>query len=130
MTPAQRQQLKKLLFALRDELSGKSPVRIKPNRTSDEKVGGDEDEQPLNEMLNAIASNRNKVQGAVLEKVERALLKLEESPDDFGACEECGEDIAFGRLKAMPYVEFCVTCQSAKDGPRGRATRKKLTDYT
>jgi len=130
MTAAQRQQLKKLLLSLVGELSGKGPQRIAPNRTSAEDSGGDTDEQPLNEMLQAIASNRNKNLGAVLIKVEKALAKLEETPEDYGACEECGEDIAFGRLKAMPYAELCVTCQGTKDSPRGRPTRRKITDYS
>ena len=42
---------------------------------------------------------------------------------------ECGEEIGEGRLKAMPYAEFCVTCQTKRD-PAKTATRKKLTDYT
>lgn len=130
MTSAQRQQLKKLLLSLRDELSGKGPLTIAPNRTSDEDSGGDLDEQPLNEMLQAIASNRNKNQGVVLVKVEKALQKLTETPDEFGTCEECEEDIAFARLKAMPYAELCVACQGGKDSAgRGRPTRTKLTDY-
>lgn len=129
MTPAQRTQFKKLLLALREELTGKGPKRIEPNRTSEAEVGGDEDEQPLNEMLQAIASNRNKNSEGVLVRVEKALRKLADEPDEYGVCEECGEDIAAGRLKAMPYAELCVTCQGGKDAPRGRPTRKKLTDY-
>ena len=39
------------------ELTGKTIAKIEPNRTDDAKVGGDEDEQPLNEMLQAIASD-------------------------------------------------------------------------
>lgn len=129
MTPAQRNQFKKLLLALREELSGKGPKRIEPNRTSEAEVGGDEDEQPLNEMLQAIASNRNKNSEGVLIRVEKALRKLADDPEEYGVCEECGEDVALGRLKAMPYAELCVTCQGGKDAPRGRHTRKKLTDY-
>ena len=130
MTSAQRQQFKKLLLQLRDEITGKGRQKIAPNRTSEEKVGGDEDDQPLNEMLQAIASNRNKNNELVLIRVEKALTKLEQSPEDYGACEECGEDIATGRLKAMPYAELCVGCQGGKDSPKGRPTRRKITDYT
>lgn len=129
MTNAQREEIRKLLLALRDELSGKGPQRIEPNRTDDARIGGDEDEQPLNEMLQSIASSRNRNLDGMLTRVEKALAKLREDPDAFGECEECGDEIAFGRLKAMPYAEFCVTCQGAKDGPKGPATRRKLTDY-
>ena len=30
---------------------------------------------------------------------------------EYGTCVECGEDIAPARLRAMPEVETCVTCQ-------------------
>ena len=44
-------------------------------------------------------------------------------------CEECNEELPLGRLRAMPYAELCVPCQSKQDAPRGGHTRRKLTDY-
>jgi DnaK suppressor protein len=128
VTDAQREELRKLLLALHGELTGKTPLRIEPNRTDDARVGGDEDEQPLNEMIQTIASNRNRSDAATLALVRRALEKLASDPDSFGECEECGDEIAPGRLKAMPYAQLCVACQGKKD-PRTLPTRKRLTDY-
>ena len=129
MTPRQRSELKAALLALRAELTGTGPLRIDPNRTDEARVGGDEDEQPLNEMLQSIASKRNKNNEGVLRLVDKALQKLAESPDDYGLCEACDEDIALKRLVAMPYADLCVACQGKRDGPKGGPTRKKLTDY-
>jgi DnaK suppressor protein len=129
VTNAQREEIRKLLLALHDELSGKGLQKIEPNRTDEARIGGDEDEQPLNEMLQTIASSRNRTLEGMLARVDKALAKLREDPDSFGECEECGDEIVHGRLKAMPYAEYCVTCQGAKDGPKGPATRRKLTDY-
>lgn len=129
MNAAQRKQIHKLLIELKADLSGKGPQRITPNRQSDEEVGGDEDEQPLNEMMQSIASSRNRNFGVTLAKVNKALQKLAEDPDDFGNCESCGEEILFGRLKAMPYADLCTACQSKQDDPKGAPTRRKLTDY-
>lgn len=128
MTPAQRTQLRKALQELEAQLLGKGPRKVEPNRTSEAESGGDEDEQPLNEMLQTIASNRNRSDAATLGLVQRALAKLEKDPDSYGECEECGEEIALGRLKAMPYAELCVACQAKRD-PRTLPTRKRLTDY-
>jgi len=128
MTPAQRSQLKTALQALEAQLQGKGPRKVEPNRTGEAEVGGDEDEQPLNEMLQSIASNRNRSDAATLVLVRRALEKLSADPDAFGECEECGDEIPLGRLKAMPYAELCVSCQAKRD-PRTLPTRKKLTDY-
>jgi DnaK suppressor protein len=42
--------------------------------------------------------------------VDDALQRLES--DEYGICEECGGEIAHGRLEAMPFSRLCVTCQS------------------
>ena len=130
MTEAQREKFKQKLLALHAELTGKAPAKIEPNRTDESRVGGDEDEQPLNEMMQAIASSRNRNMDGVLKRVVKALGKLREDPDGYGECEECGEELPMGRLRAMPYAEFCVACQGKRDAPKGGPTRKKLTDYT
>jgi DnaK suppressor protein len=130
VTDAQREEIRNLLLAQHAELTGKVPLKIEPNRTDDARIGGDEDEQPLNEMMQAIASSRNRNTGGVLARVMKALGKLRNDPDSFGECEECGDELPYGRLKAVPYVEFCVDCQGKKDAPKGGPTRRKLTDYT
>jgi DnaK suppressor protein len=127
LTAAQKKTLRRALQALVSEVSSKAPRRIAPNRTDETKVGGDEDEQPLNEMLQAIASDRNRASGDVLGRAQRALEKL--GSDEAGTCEECGEDIPWGRLKAMPYAELCVGCQGKRDGPQRGPTRRGLTDF-
>jgi DnaK suppressor protein len=128
VTPAQRAQLKGLLEKLAKELAGRAGRRLEPNRTDDVERPDEDDEQPLNEMNQAIASNRNAHDALVLAKVRAALKRLADEPEDFGACLDCGDDVPFPRLKAMPYAEFCVECQGKRD-PSRRATRSKLTDY-
>jgi DnaK suppressor protein len=45
-----------------------------------------------------------------LSEIEEALDRL--SDDTYGECEECGEPIEQGRLKALPFTRVCVECQS------------------
>lgn len=45
---------------------------------------------------------------SILQKLERAKERGEE--DKLGKCIKCGEEIAFGRLKYMPYTTRCVKC--------------------
>lgn len=45
-----------------------------------------------------------------LHAVEEALERIREGT--YGVCEECGDEIGGGRLKAMPLAKSCVTCQS------------------
>lgn len=105
----------------------RAPARIEPNRTDEAKVGSDEDEQPLNEMLQAIASNRNRASERMMERARRALEKV--ASDEAGTCEECGEDIPWPRLQAMPFAELCVACQGKRDSPVRGPTRRGTTDF-
>ena len=45
-----------------------------------------------------------------LASVEKALQKMDKGA--YGCCERCGEPIDPARLKALPYAEFCMTCQA------------------
>src|SRR5436190_9155242 len=129
MTPQEQAALKKRLRALRAATSGKGPVRLEPNRRDATDVGvADEDAQALTEMLQAIGSQRNKGQAELIVRVERALRKLADHPEEFGLCEECGDEIAPRRLELLPHATLCTECQGARDPKRG-TTRKKLTDY-
>ncbi|MFT3839965.1 MAG: TraR/DksA C4-type zinc finger protein [Myxococcaceae bacterium] len=128
MTSAQRQQLKKALEKLKKDLTTRAARRPEKAEHEEREVGAEEDIQPLEEMNAVIASTRNKTDSVLFERVNAALKRLKDDPDDFGNCQECGDEIPLARLKAMPYAEFCVDCQQKKDPPRG-VVRKNLTDY-
>ncbi|HET9751466.1 MAG TPA: TraR/DksA family transcriptional regulator [Myxococcales bacterium] len=129
MNQAQRAGHRKLLEKLRREALAQKPAPAEPNRRDAAEVGvADEDAQALSEMLQAISSQRNKGQAERVARIDRALRKLAEEPDDYGLCEECGEPIAQGRLSALPEATLCAECQAARD-PRRGGTRRKVTDY-
>jgi DnaK suppressor protein len=129
MNGGDRAAWKKKLESMRQEALGKGPVRIEPNRKDDTDIGvADEDAQALSEMLQAIGSQRNKGQAERIARIDRALRKLEDDPESFGICDECGDEIAPKRLEVMPDALLCTECQGARD-PRRGTTRKKITDY-
>jgi DnaK suppressor protein len=129
MNSTRRKQLQKQLEKMSVELAKKGKRKLEPNRHSEEETGPDEDEQPLNEMEQAITSSRNRMDAIVLERVEAALKRLKDEPDDFGNCQDCGDAIPDGRLKAMPYAELCVDCQAKRDVPKAGPTRRTLTEF-
>ncbi len=57
-----------------------------------------------------------------LRLVNEALQRLR-SPD-FGLCSDCGEAIAFDRLKAKPEALRCITCQAAEEGGHSAPAHK------
>jgi DnaK suppressor protein len=129
MDQAHRAGYKKILKELRREALAQRPARVEPNRRDAAEVGvADEDAQALSEMLQAISSQRNKGQAERVARIDRALRKLAEEPDEYGLCEECGDEIAQRRLSAVPEATLCAECQAARD-PRRGGTRRKVTDY-
>jgi len=116
------------LLELRAEIVREGDVSIEPARKDPGEVGGDEDEQALNEMNQVIASRRNRVRTGDLGRIDGALRRLEQAPDDFGLCSECGEPIG-RRLDVMPFVELCVECQQAQDGSPKGGGRRHLRDF-
>ena len=118
------------LQALKAELLTAGDNPIEPAQKDE--VGAvrpDEDAQPLAEMNQVIASSRNRARTDVLQRVLAALARLEQDPDSFGLCTDCGDQIAARRLTLMPYVELCVECQQAHDRPSGPSGRRNLRDF-
>jgi DnaK suppressor protein len=120
---------RKRLLELKAEILAEGDVEIEPGRQDATAVGSDEDEQPLAEMSQAIASSRNRNRSGVLGRVVATLARLDADPDSFGLCTECEEPIPAKRLELMPYVELCVDCQQAKDGDRSKGGRRHLRDF-
>jgi DnaK suppressor protein len=117
------------LLDLKAEILAEGDLEIEPGRKDPAAVGSDEDEQPLTEMSQAIASSRNRARSEVLARVGGALARLDEGAESFGLCTECDEPISDKRLQLMPYVELCVECQQAQDGPRKAGGRRHLRDF-
>jgi DnaK suppressor protein len=127
MDAATRRQLRDRLLAIREELIQAGRLDIPPART-DAVAQPDDDEAPLTEMTQAIASNRNRERAERLEQIREALALIDEDPDDYGMCEVCEEPIPARRLELMPWVTLCVRCQERREADRP-GSRKHLTDY-
>ena len=129
MTEAERDRYRQKLQELRAALVREGGIEIEPGRKDPTAVGADEDEQPLVEMSQTIASAGNRTRAEVLGRIGVALGRLDDAGGEmFGLCVECEEAIGARRLALMPYVELCVECQKAHDGRRG-VSRRSLTDF-
>ncbi len=129
MTPTQRAAHLARLLRLRAAAVAADPARIEPNRRDPASTGvSDEDAQALSEMLQVLASQRNRGQAELVGRIDRALARLASDPEDFGLCEECEEPIPPRRLEVMPWAVRCAACQ-ARGEPKPGAPRRKVTDY-
>jgi DnaK suppressor protein len=129
MDARKRAAARRGLERLRAELVATGPAKIEPNRTDPVTTGvSDEDAQALSEMMQVLASQRNRGQADLVARVDRALAKLASAPEDYGLCEDCEEPIDARRLGLMPYATRCAACQ-ARAEPRPGGGRRKVTDY-
>jgi DnaK suppressor protein len=48
----------------------------------------------------------------LLQKIERSLARMDEGT--YGICEFCGKPIEKARIKALPYVDMCITDAKAQ----------------
>ena len=54
-------------------------------------------------------------EGRFLWHIDQALRRLYKSPETFGKCHNCGEEIAFERLDALPHARFCFSCKQREE---------------
>ena len=58
-------------------------------------------------------------EGRFLWHIDEALRRLYRQPEAFGKCHNCGKDIAFERLDALPHARYCIDCkQREEDGKK------------
>jgi DnaK suppressor protein len=80
---------------------------IAPNDFPDELDAASE------EFIRGLALRLRDREGYYLKKVDDALRRIEMGT--FGRCEECGEEIAFARLRARPVAMLCIRCKEGQE---------------
>ncbi len=54
----------------------------------------------------------------LVEKIDAALARIEDGT--FGECEECGELISVGRLRARPVTTLCIECKAEQEAAEAK----------
>jgi RNA polymerase-binding protein DksA len=58
-------------------------------------------------------------EGRYLWHLNQALRRMYATSGKYGKCEQCGEDIGFDRLDALPHARLCIRCKAKEeDGKR------------
>src|SRR5918996_1697344 len=95
--------------------------RLEARRAEMRSIGVDQDEEN-GSLGNHIADDGSNVAEAerivtvsedlqqILVQVNGALERMNEG--NYGVCQRCGKPIGAERLKAFPYVAYCIECQS------------------
>jgi len=54
-------------------------------------------------------------EGRLLYHIDEALRRLYKSPEEYGTCQECGEDVGHERLDALPHARLCIKCKEREE---------------
>lgn len=108
MNKKEMEKFKKLLLEKREDLL--KIVRAKKEQDLTEAEIGDEIDTASQTSEKELLFEQTDNEKIILDNIESALRRIETGK--FGACESCGTDIKEGRLKAIPWVRYCIECQN------------------
>lgn len=110
MRKRERDKFRTLLMQIRKDITREIQQDMQEGREGEAGDGRDTYDIASDERdreINLLLGDRDRKK---LEQVDDALQRLDAG--EYGECEECGGEIAPGRLEAMPFSRLCVTCQS------------------
>ncbi len=95
------EKIKKNLQSEKAELMAKS-------YSAEVDIDGDETDKIQGNIIATVTQTISSRFNQKLQRIDSALKRIEDKT--FGACEECGEDIAEKRLEVNPYSGNCISC--------------------
>ncbi|MDR4509550.1 MAG: TraR/DksA family transcriptional regulator [Candidatus Brocadiaceae bacterium] len=102
------EQIRKKLIKKRDEIELRLNNIDKDLLHINGAPDPDFEEQTVERQNDEVLDAVGELTRSELEKINSALARLEQG--EYGICAECKSIIPVERLKAIPYVEHCVSC--------------------
>jgi DnaK suppressor protein len=117
-----KKEFKLLLYRLRERLTGQIATLKDESLSRDDIIDLAEDGTDAfdRQFSLLLASSEH---DAVFE-IDEALQRIEDGT--YGVCQQCFKTVDGTRLKALPFVKMCVTCQS--EAEKGRLKFRPLQD--
>ena len=106
LTAPQREELKTLLLARRDDLN----AQMRQNEENLTPPTADEGAVLQRNVAREVDQALTNIDAADITRIDRALEKMTDG--SYGFCGECGCAIPFERLKIEPQTQHCVACKS------------------
>ena len=109
MSPEEMTQLRTRLIERQEELLDLEKMgedATKPVKLDQGRVGRLSRVGAMQSQAMSVAAQQRR-QGE-LKRIARALARMDE--DDYGYCENCGEEIAIARLEVDPAATHCIKC--------------------
>ncbi len=109
MNPAQRAHFRKILEALKGELS-QDIERTVHTMQDEATVFADPNDRATQESDISLELRNRDRERKLIKKINEMLAKI--NADEYGYCENCGIEIGLGRLEARPTATKCIDCKS------------------
>ena len=81
----------------------------------------DAEEQSVDDFVQEVDLALMQMKSETLKKIDQAILRLESG--SYGRCQECDQEIAAARLRALPFALLCRDCQEESES-RSRYERE------
>src|SRR3989442_3987670 len=118
-----REVLKGMLEDRRREIQAKLRS-LRETLPAEVGVVKDAEEQSVNDFVRDVELALMEMKSETLGQIDEAMQRLERGT--YGACAECGAEIAEARLKALPFATLCVPCQEAQESRQAQARERSV----
>jgi DnaK suppressor protein len=108
MKPQDLEKCRALLLASRESLLSEAINAVSSSTQQEERYADPCDRASYDHDQAFFFRIRDR-ESRLLRKIEQALARLDRG--EYGSCEECGEEIALGRLLARPVAMLCIDCK-------------------
>ncbi len=106
-------KFKKILIEQRDQLAGNAKRALNGDIHLDPDDFPDEMDSASSEINLSFTGRLRERERHLLGKIDQALAKIE--ANEYGLCENCGEEVGLKRLEARPVAELCIDCKSEQE---------------
>jgi DnaK suppressor protein len=113
MNKTQLKKFRKLLEEKRDEIVRRAQQTLSEDMALDSAELPDEMDLASTEYLQSFTFRLRGREKHFLSKIQNAIEKIDQ--DEFGNCEECGEEISLKRLEARPETSLCIRCKEEQE---------------
>ena len=102
----------RLLKAMLEERRGEVKDKLRSLRETlpvEAGVVRDAEEQSVDDFVTEVDMALMQMKSETLSRIDQAIARLENGT--YGLCQECDQEIAAARLKALPFAALCRECQ-------------------
>jgi DnaK suppressor protein len=124
LTPGQRALLRAALEQRRNQLDRRLADHLGGRSRAEharEVLTQDDDDAPQRETEREMDLALSDLETQEVGVVSEALRRID--GEDYGLCTDCGTEIPFDRLRAEPWAERCVPCETAREQAAQRLRR-------